>query len=58
MLPLGKPQALRVYVYIVSTGCPNKNHRDFHVLHFHPGLTQQREWQSKPDELSASVFPS
>lgn len=29
------------------------------VLHFrHPGLTQQREWQSKPDQLSASVFPS
>eukprot|EP00434_Breviolum_minutum_P003431 symbB.v1.2.003019.t1/scaffold113.1/size324549/17 len=22
------------------------------------GLTQQREWQSKPDQLSASVFPS
>lgn len=46
-------------IYIVSTGCPNKNHRrNIHVLHFHPGLTQQREWQSKPDELSASVFPS
>ena len=30
-----------------------------HVLDFrHPGLTQQREWQSKPDQLSASVFPS
>ena len=49
-----------IYIYyIVSTGCPNKNHRrNIHVLHFHPGLTQQREWQSKPDKLSASVFPS